>query len=131
MSASILIITHDGIGQAMIDTAMAIIGGKPAELSLLSIPANLKPENLGYYADQVRDSITRVNSEHGVLILTDICGATPNNLARYFGEQDDIKVISGLNLPMLVRVLNYKQRPLEDLVAIALEGGHKGIQQDS
>lgn len=131
MSASILVITHDGIGQAMIDTAGAMMGGKSAELSLLSIPANLKPENLGYYADQVRDSIARVNNDHGVLILTDIFGATPNNLARYFGEQDDIKVISGLNLPMLVRVLNYKQRPLADLVAIALEGGHKGIQQDS
>jgi len=131
MSVSILTITHNGIGQALIDTAAAMIGEIANEVSCLSIPANLRPEDLGYYADQVRDSIGRLNGSHGVLILTDICGATPNNLARYFAEQDGIKVISGINLPMLVRVLNYMKKPLAELAAIALEGGHKGIQQDS
>lgn len=131
MSVSILTITHNGIGQALVDTAAAIMGGIEIEVSCLSIPANLKPEDLGYYADKVRDSIDCLNSSYGVLILSDICGATPNNLARYFAEQDDIIVISGLNLPMLVRVLNYIKKPLTELAAIALEGGHKGIQQDS
>jgi len=115
----------------MVDTATAMMGAATVNVSCLSIPANLKPDELGYYADQVRDSITRLNSGHGVLILTDICGATPNNLARYFSELDEIKVISGLNLPMLVRVLNYIKRPLAELSEIALAGGHKGIQQDS
>ncbi len=129
MTVSILIITHSGIGQALIDTAAAMMGSVANEVSCLSIPANLEPEDLGYYADQVHDSIIRLNDGHDVLILTDIYGATPNNLARYFSDQDDIKVISGLNLPMLVRVLNYMEKPLAELALIAIEGGHRGIQQ--
>lgn len=131
MNSAILIITHNGIGQAMIDTAASMMVEKTIEVDYLSIPANLKPEDLGYYADRVRDEIRRLNTSHGVLILSDICGATPNNLARYFAEHEGIRIISGLNLPMLVRVLNYRNKPLSELTSIALEGGHKGIRQDS
>ena len=48
----------------------------------------------------------------GVLVLTDVYGATPDNLARYFGEQCNARVVSGVNLPMLLRVLNYSRQPL-------------------
>ncbi len=131
MSCAILVITHNGIGQSMIDTAASMMAVKTIEVDYLSIPANLKPEDLGFYADRVRDQIRRLNTRYGVLILSDICGATPNNLARYFAEQEDIRIISGLNLPMLVRVLNYRDKPLSELASIAIEGGHKGIRQDS
>ncbi len=131
MSCAILVITHNGIGQALIDTAASMMSEKTIEVNCLSIPANLKPEDLGFYADQVRDKIRYLSTNHGVLILSDICGATPNNLARYFAEQEDIRIISGLNLPMLVRVVNYRDKPLSELASIALEGGHKGIRQDS
>ncbi len=130
MSVAILILTHNEIGQAMIDTARSMMAEKSIDVNCLSIPANLKPEDLGYYADRIRNEIKHLNSNHGILILCDICGATPNNLARYFADQEDIRIISGLNLPMLLRVLNYRDKPLSELTSIALEGGHKGIQQD-
>lgn len=130
MSVSVLLITHDGIGQSISDTAAAITGAGSAQISCQSIPAKLKPQELGYFADQVHNSIEALKSSDGLLILTDIYGATPNNLARYFGEDDNIRVVSGLNLPMLVRVLNYIDRPLPELVEIALEGGRKGLKQD-
>ncbi|MCP4430829.1 MAG: PTS fructose transporter subunit IIA [Gammaproteobacteria bacterium] len=131
MNVSILLITHNGIGQSICDTVAAIRGTSVnKEVECLSVPAHLKPENLGYFADQIRNSIRLLNKGNGVLILTDIYGATPNNLARYFSAEDGIRVISGLNLPMLVRVLNYIDKPLLELVEIALEGGHKGIRQD-
>lgn len=130
MSTSILIITHNGIGQSIYDTAVAITGDSGEEVECLSIPANLKPEDLGYFADQVRNSIELLDNADGLLILTDIYGATPNNLARYFSEDNNIQVVSGLNLPMLIRVLNYLHTPLPELVDIAIEGAHQGIKQD-
>lgn len=130
MSVSVLLITHDGIGQSISDTAAAIRGNSNDAVNYLSIPAKLKPEELGFFADQIRNSIESLKHDEGLLILTDMFGATPNNLARYFGNDENIRVISGLNLPMLVRVLNYIDQPLEELVKIALEGGQKGLKQD-
>jgi len=131
MSTALLIITHNGIGQALIKTATSMLGEKASQLTCISIPANLQPQDLGYYADQIRNCMTELNSGEGVLILTDIYGATPSNLASYFGSDENVNIISGLNLPMLIRVLNYRQRPLQQLAVIAVEGGHKGIQQGS
>ena len=131
MSTALLIITHNGIGQALIDTATSMLGSQAAQVTCLSIPANLKPQDLGYYADQTRNSMMALTSGDGVLILTDIYGATPSNLASYFGSEENVEIVSGLNLPMLIRVLNYRQQPLRKLATIAVEGGHKGIQQDS
>ncbi len=128
MNTAILIITHNGIGQALTDTATTMLGDKAALVTNLPIPASLEPQDLGYHADRIRDSIAELNTGNGVLIMTDIYGATANNLARYFANEKNVEVISGLNLPMLIRVLNYHQQPLEQLAVIALEGGRKGIQ---
>ena len=130
MSSAVLLITHNGIGQSISNTAAAIRGESADMVECMSIPAHLKPEDLGYFADQVRDSIKSMDNADGLLILTDIYGATPNNLARYFSDKDNIQVVSGLNLPMLIRVLNYLHRPLTELVDIAIEGAHTGIKQD-
>lgn len=130
MSVSILLITHNGIGQSIKDTAIAITGKDDKCVNCESIPAQLKPQELGYFADQIHDSIKSLTRGDGLLILTDIFGATPNNLARYFGSDGSIRIISGLNLPMLVRVLNYIDSPLDELADIALEGGRKGLSQD-
>lgn len=129
MSVSILLITHDGIGQSIRKTATAIRGIDTSAVNFLSIPANLKPEELGYYADQVRNIINELSQGDGLLVVTDIFGATPSNLASYFSKHENIRLVSGLNLSMLVRVLNYIDRPLDDLADIAVEGGHKGIRQ--
>jgi len=131
MPVAKLIITHNGIGQSLIETAVAMLANNDLPVTALSVPANLLPQDLGYYADQIRNHIVDLNSTHGVLILTDICGATPNNLARYFAKENNVEVISGLNLPMLVRVLNYAEKPLDELVEVALDGGRTGIQQDT
>ena len=131
MTVAKLIITHNGIGQSLIDTAASMLAIDKLPVTSLSVPANLQPQDLGYYADQIRNHIVDLNSADGVLILTDLCGATPNNLARYFSEEYNVEVISGLNLPMLMRVLNYGEKRLDELVGIALEGGRTGIQQDT
>ncbi|MCZ6469921.1 MAG: PTS fructose transporter subunit IIA [Gammaproteobacteria bacterium] len=127
MSVNILIITHNLIGQELIATATSILGNNALDIHALSIPANLEPEQIGSYADTIRNSIVELNSAQGVLILTDVYGATPNNLARYFAAGLKAEVVSGINLPMLLRILNYNGQKLDQLVTTAVEGAIKGI----
>lgn len=127
MSVNILIITHNLIGQELIATATSILGNNALAIHSLSIPANLEPEQIGSYADTIRNSIVQLNSAQGVLILTDVYGATPNNLARYFAASLKAEVVSGINLPMLLRILNYNGQQLDQLVTTAVEGAIKSI----
>ena len=106
MSVNILIITHNLIGQELIATATSMLGNNALAIHSLSIPANLEPEQIGSYADAIRNSIVELNSAQGVLVLTDVYGATLNNLARYFAAGLKAEVVSGINLPMLLRILN-------------------------
>ncbi len=127
MSVEILVITHNLIGQEMIATATSILGDGCQSIHFISIPANLEPQNLGACADQVKQAIGELISDHGVLILTDIFGATPCNLAGYFAAGLNVKVVSGVNLPMLVRVLNYCSSDIDQLYTVAIEGAKTGI----
>ena len=129
MKVALLIITHNQIGSELISTAGSILGNNALPIHSISIPAELNPGDLGGYADQIRDTIVDLNSRQKLLVLTDIYGATPNNLARYFANDINSVVLSGVNLPMLLRVLNYCERDLDQLVITAIEGARKGIVQ--
>ncbi|MFT5548240.1 MAG: PTS system mannose-specific IIA component [Gammaproteobacteria bacterium] len=130
MTVSLLVITHNQLGQELIDTAASILGKHLLDVNFISISANLKPSELGRYADQVKNMIHQLDIANGILILTDICGATPHNLAKYFAADQNINIVSGISLPMLLRVLNYPNQSLQSLSLIALEGAHKGVIQD-
>jgi PTS system ascorbate-specific IIA component len=127
VSVSILIITHNLIGQELLATATSILGDNSLAVESISIPGNLDADELGNYADQIRNTIDTLNSDQGVLILSDVYGATPNNLARYFAADLKVEVVSGINLPMLLRVLSYSNQKLDQLVVTAVEGAKKGI----
>jgi PTS system ascorbate-specific IIA component len=130
MSVSLLVITHNQLGQELIDTAASILDKQLPEVNFISISANLKPDDLGHYADQVKNMINQLDIEKGVLILTDICGATPYNLAKYFASDKNIKIVSGISLPMLLRVLNFPNQSLQALSLTAIKGACKGAIQD-
>ena len=66
----------------------------------------------------------------GILPVTHAFGATPDNLARRFGDEGNARVVSGFNLPMLLRVLNYAHQQLEELCQTALNGSRNGVEQD-
>ncbi len=127
MSVGLLIIAHNKIGQELVATATSILGNKSLAIHTMSIPTNLEAPELGAYADQIRNAIIEFDAEDGVLILTDIYGATPNNLSRYFGTDLNVEIVSGVNLPMLLRVLNYNGQPLDQMAATAVEGAKRGI----
>lgn len=123
MSVAVLLITHDKIGQAMLDTAGKIIGKMPLTIKRMGISMNAGLEET---LDKAHTQIDQLDEGQGVLILTDLFGATPSNIARQL-HTGNIAVISGLNLPMLIRVLNYPRLSLPEMVEKAVSGAHDGI----
>ena len=131
MSVGIVLVTHEQLGTQLASIAATICCRDIASLARVAVPANIEPQQLGKYADQIRDTMTRMDSGAGVLVLTDVYGATPDNLARHFGGQCNAEVISGVNLPMLLRVLNYSTQSLQQLCDTAVSGARSGIQHNA
>ncbi len=129
MKVGIVLVTHEQLGVQLMTIAETIFDGKMAPVARVSVPANIGPQLLGKYADLIRNTMSEADKGAGVLVLTDVYGATPDNLARHFSEQCRAGVVSGVNLPMLLRVLNYAQQSLEQLGEIARVGGSSGIKQ--
>jgi PTS system mannose-specific IIA component len=128
MSVGILLLTHEAMGAALIATARHILGRTPLALDACAIPPGSDVEVA------LRDAaahVRRLDSGGGVLVLTDVYGATPSNIAEKLGGLGlDIHRVSGLNLPMLLRVLNYPEQPLVELAQTAASGGRAGILID-
>lgn len=123
MSVGLLIIAHDEIGQAFIDAIKSIMGCCPIRTKLISIP------NQGDYSQieqQASVELTELDTGQGVLILTDVIGSTPSNLAHRI-KNNNSEIISGINLPMLLRIMNYPLLPLLQLVRKAVNGGKEGV----
>ena len=123
MPTPILLITHDGIGEKLLNTAAAI---QPlaTEARALPVPFSCDPEQAAAEARRLCDEMDR---GAGVLILTDLYGATPCNVAARLCVSGKRRVVSGVNLPMLLRSLNYCDLGVEELAAKAAEGGHNGV----
>ena len=129
MEVGIVLITHEQLAAQLLTVAETIFDGEIASVVRVSVPANIGPQLLGKYADLIRDTMAEADEGAGVLVLTDVYGATPDNLARHFSEHCRARVVTGVNLPMLLRVSNYAQHSLEQLCEIAVVGGKSGIQQ--
>ncbi len=127
MNVGLLLVTHGAIGEQLSRAASRICPESEMPIACVAIPSDLQPEDLGKYADQIRDALVEQDRGDGVLVLTDLFGATPDNLARYFAAERNARVVSGINLPMLLRVLNYAQLSLEQLFETALVGGEIGV----
>ncbi|HKJ22429.1 MAG TPA: PTS fructose transporter subunit IIA [Gammaproteobacteria bacterium] len=124
MTIGILIITHNQIGQALLDTATNMLGTCPLECATLSLSPDADPDAS---LRQARDRVGELDKGDGVLVLTDMYGSTPSNIAAGLGKSADIIVVAGINLPMLIRVMNYPQLDLSQLAAKAESGGNDGI----
>lgn len=124
MSVGLLIISHDGIGASLLGTATFMLNGCPLQTRLLTASRDCNPDEL--IAD-AEEEITFLDTGDGVLVLTDLFGSTPSNIAKKLFEQANICVVSGLNLSMLIRVLNYPELDLKQLAEKAITGGKDGI----
>jgi len=128
MSVGILLLTHETMGAALIATAKHVLGRVPLRVDALAIPPGSDVDA------SLRDAAARaraLDEGDGVLVLTDVYGATPSNVGeKLAGLGIEARRVSGLNLPMLLRVLNYPEQPLAELVQTAASGGRAGVVID-
>lgn len=120
----ILIIAHGNLGLSLIECATHVLGTKPEQLLHLEVSAQDDPAAVKAKAD---DLISQLNSGKGVLVISDMYGATPCNVVCRLVSPGQVEGIAGANLPMLVRALSYRHLALEELVKKAIEGGQSGI----
>ena len=124
----ILIVTHGEIGKALLESATQILGARPAQVSTLSVWRQDDPDDLVLRAREMMDQI---DAGDGVLILTDIFGATPGNVVSKLLQDGRVEGVSGVSLPMLLRVLTGRNGSatvkLSVLVQRAMSGGSEGL----
>ena len=123
----VLIVTHGEIGTSLLESASQILGQRPTQVCTLSVWRQDDPDDLVLRAREMMDQI---DAGDGVLILTDIFGATPGNVVSKLLQDGRVEGVSGVSLPMLLRVLNYAEQPLIELAQTAAHGGRSGIRID-
>lgn len=114
----ILIVTHCQLGEALIEAAEFIIGSRPKGMLFVSIDINESADKL---RKKVAEGVKAVDQGEGVLILTDMFGGTPSNLSYSFLEEGRIEVISGVNLPILIKAENLRSGNELNKLAKSLE----------
>lgn len=120
----ILLITHDTLGEALLQCACHVLNKRPEQLLQLGVAAGDDPNDLLPLAKKL---LKLVDSGDGVLVLTDIYGASPANLAGKLLQPGKIEGLAGINLPMLLRALSYRDKGMETLLARATGGGRDGV----
>ena len=126
MSAEIIIITQKHVGTALVKAAKNIFGKLPIAITTVSVNYRVNPELL---LNKLQRTIDKLDNEYEVLILTDLYGSTPSNIANKLGRlcKQHVKIIAGLNLPMLIKVLDNADLPLKYLAECAISGGKCGV----
>lgn len=124
MTVALLIIAHERVADAMAETAAALFERCPLPFSVLAVHGDCEPEAV---RAAVRARIEAIDEGEGVLLLTDIYGSTPSNVASSLIDDVRVKMVSGVNLPMLVRVMNYAHLGLVELAEKAVSGGREGV----
>lgn len=121
----IVIVTHSQLGDALIDAAEFILGSRPDTMVSVSINLN---EHVDKLRKKIAEAIKKVDHNRGVLILTDMFGGTPSNLSYSFLEEGRIEVISGVNLPILIKAVDIqKEMELSELAEHLEAYGKKSI----
>ena len=126
---SLLIIAHGNLGESLIQCAAHVLGKRPEALDNLDLTASEDPIAM---LDQAKALLAHLNQGEGVLVLTDIYGATPcNTVCKLISQATHgrVEAIAGVNLPMLLKALTYRDKGMDILVAKALSGGTAGILQ--
>jgi PTS system ascorbate-specific IIA component len=120
----ILLVTHNGLGDSLLDCVRHVTGRIPPHLMSLSVLAEDDPQSKEIEGNAL---IRLLDAGQGVLILTDIYGATPSNIARRLCQPGHVEAVAGVNLPMLLRVACGPDMSLKEMAQRALQGGRECI----
>jgi PTS system mannose-specific IIA component len=126
---AILIIAHAPLANALRQCALHVFPDCGPAVAAIDVQPNLPPEETVAAARIALDQLCRSEAIDGVLVLTDIFGATPSNVAQKLVDGVASRLITGVNLPMLLRGVSYRHEPLEQLVSRAVIGGTQGVMQ--
>jgi PTS system mannose-specific IIA component len=122
----ILIVSHGTFGESLIHSASHVLGKRPLFLRQLGVTVHDDPEAILPVAE---DLIRFLDQGQGVLVLTDIYGATPSNIATKLLKPGKVEGAAGVNLPMLIRALTYRDEALASVLEKALSGATEGVMR--
>jgi mannose PTS system EIIA component len=120
----ILIVSHGSFGDALIHSASHVLGKRPLQVQQMGVAVHDDPDAI---LPRARELLRQLDTGDGVLVLTDMLGATPSNIATRLLEAGRVEGLAGASLPMLIRALTYRDEPLAAVVAKALSGGIEGV----
>ncbi len=120
----LLIVAHGTLGESLIQCASFVLGHRPEQLESLDLSVSDEPDEMLVWA---RAQIARMDQGKGVLILTDVYGATPCNTICKLIEHEHVEAVAGVNLPMLLKALTNRDDDLPLLIRKAVQGGQGGI----
>jgi len=126
---AILLIAHAPLANALRQCALHVFPDCGPHVMAIDVQPNLSPDETLGSARIAMEQLSRVPNIKGVLVLTDIFGATPSNVAQKLVDGVTSRLITGVNLPMLLRSVSYRHEPLDALVARAVIGGTQGVMQ--
>lgn len=120
----LFLITHGSLGESLVQCACHVLNKRPQQIVQLGVAGQDDPLDALPLA---RDMMRLVDSGQGVLLLTDIYGATPSNIALKLLAPGRVEGVAGVNLPMLLRALTYRDKDMETLVTKTVAGGRDGV----
>jgi PTS system ascorbate-specific IIA component len=120
----VLLVTHNGLGDSFVECVKHVLGEVPRNLKVLTVLAGDEPQ-LKLVEGQAL--VKQLDTGGGVLVLSDVFGATPSNIGRQLCRAERVAGVAGVNLPMLLRVMCSSGKTLPELAEIAIEGGRECI----
>lgn len=125
MTTKLYLITHGEVGHAMLSAVTHTLKQCPLETKAIPIHYDCDPEDI---CNTLEGELNQHPSDD-ILILTDLIGSTPSNIACHFKSRAHTKVVTGVNIPMLLKVMNYSHLELDQLAQKAIDGGHNGVMR--
>lgn len=120
----VVVIAHESLGAALIRCVTHVLGSRPAKFESLTVGSHDDALNL---LPQARKLIASLDDGEGVLIFSDIYGATPCNLACKLIVPGRVEVVTGVSLPMVIRAFTYRDKGLSTMISKAVSGGRDGV----
>lgn len=127
MTTNICIVTHNQIGQELLTVVATMVDISQLNIHAIGIPSDIDSSQLAEYSKKVSTTIKKCGRNENKLILCDIYGATPFNIIKDLSQLDNIKIITGLNLAMLLKAAQLTQKPFNDMIQEVLLSATKSI----
>lgn len=128
MSVALFFITHEGIASNLLKVGEAITQKPIHNIAFFEVPMDAPVDRI---LDDIEAAIRPLDTRDGILFFTDIYGSTPSNIAQQSAIKHNAHLISGASMPMIIRLLNYRDESEQDMLQKALDGAHQGIRHNN